>query len=377
VVAVSADPKCPGDRESIPYGRQSIDGADIATVTAVLRSAWLTQGPAIEEFERALAAKVGARHAVAFANGTAALHAAMAAGRVGAGQTVVTSPLSFAASANCARYVGATPAFVDIDRATLNMDLSATGRCDALVAVHYAGLPVDLSTLRARPRLIVEDAAHALGATTPDGPVGNCARSDMCCFSFHPVKAITTAEGGAVTTNDEKLADRLRTFRTHGIVRKPEHGDWYYEIDELGFNYRITDLQAALGTSQLERLGSFVSMRNALARRYRELLADIADVELPPDAPAGFGHAYHLFVVRVPAERRRDVFDHMRAAGVGVQVHYVPIYRHPIYADLGVSAAEYPETERAYAGMLSLPLFPALTKRDQDYVVETLTRALA
>ena len=358
----------------IPYGRQSIDEDDIAAVVAVLRGDWLTQGPTIEAFEDAIATKVQARHAVVFANGTAALHAAMVAGGIGRNHTVVTSPLSFAASANCARYVGATPAFVDIDPTTWNLDGSAVGRCDALVAVHYAGLPVDLTQLRSRPRLVVEDAAHALGATTPDGPVGNCAHSDMTCFSFHPVKAITTGEGGAVTTNSAELAARLKTFRSHGTVRKPEHGDWYYEIDELGYNYRLTDLQAALGISQLQRLGSFVAMRNTLAGRYRELLRGDDRITLPPIAPDGWKHAYHLFPVLVPDRRR--VFGEMRAAGIGVQVHYVPIYRHPIYADLQVSPSEYPETERVYAGLVSLPLYPTLAKRDQDTVVEVLTRIL-
>lgn len=359
----------------IPYGHQDIDDADIAAVVEVLRGEWLAQGPAIVTFEDALAKKLQAQHCVAFSSGTAALHAAMAAGGIGHNHTVVTSPLSFAASANCARYVGAELAFVDIDPATLNLDVSAVGRCDALVAVHYAGLPVDLSALRVRPRLVVEDAAHALGAMTPDGPVGNCAHSDMCVFSFHPVKAITTGEGGAVTTNDAELAERLRVFRSHGIVRKPDEGDWYYEIEELGYNYRITDLQAALGTSQLQRLGSFVSMRNALAHRYLQMLDGIDGVELPPVAPEGFKHAYHLFPVRV--RDRRRVFDTMRAANIGVQVHYVPIYRHPIYADLHISPAEYPETELAYEGLLSLPMFPTLTKSDQDRVVEVLTGAVA
>jgi UDP-4-amino-4,6-dideoxy-N-acetyl-beta-L-altrosamine transaminase len=363
-----------GGARLIPYGRQSIDDADIAAVVAVLRGDWLTQGPAIEVFERALAAKVQAQHCVAFANGTAALHASLAVAGIGHNHTVVTSPLSFAASASCARYVGAEPAFVDIDPDTLNLDLSAVGRCDALVAVHYAGLPVDLRALRVRPRVVVEDAAHALGASTPDGPVGNCAHSDLCVFSFHPVKAITTGEGGAVTTNDAELAERLRTFRSHGMVRKPEQGGWYYEIEELGYNYRITDLQAALGASQLERLGSFIAQRNALAHRYHQLLAGVDGVELPPVAPDGFRHAYHLFPVRV--RERRRVFDAMRAANIGVQVHYLPIYRHPVYADLHVSSAEYPETERAYEGLLSLPMFPALTKSDQDRVVEVLTASL-
>jgi dTDP-4-amino-4,6-dideoxygalactose transaminase len=240
--------------------------------------------------------------------------------------------------------------------------------------VHYAGLPLDLRSLRVRPRVVVEDAAHALGALTPDGPVGNCAHSDMTTFSFHPVKAITTGEGGAVTTNDDELASRLRTFRSHGIARKPDEGGWYYEIDELGYNYRLTDIAAALGSSQLERLGSFIAMRNALAARYRQLLAGVDGVVLPPVAPAGFRHAYHLFPVRVP--RRRAVYDALRAANIGVQVHYVPIYRHPIYVDLQVSVAEFPETERAYDALLSLPMYPSLTKRDQDRVVEVLRRSL-
>ena len=364
----------PAAESHIPYGRQSIDDDDIEAVVEVLRGDWLTQGPAVESFEELLASKVQARFAVAFANGTAALHASMVAGGIGHNHSVVTSPLSFAASANCARYVGAEPAFVDIDPTTLNLDVSAVGRCDALVAVHYAGLPVDLASLRVRPRLVVEDAAHALGASTVDGPVGNCAHSDMTVFSFHPVKTITTGEGGAVTTNDPELAERLRRFRSHGIVRKPEQGGWYYEIEELGYNYRITDIQAALGSSQLQRLGSFVAMRNALARRYRQLLDGVDGIELPPVAPEGVTHAYHLFPVRV--RDRHAVYDAMRAANIGVQVHYVPIYRHPIYADLHCSAAEYPETEAAYEGLLSLPMFPALTKSDQDRVVETLITAL-
>lgn len=364
----------PAAQSHIPYGRQSIDADDIAAVVATLKGEWLTQGPAIETFESALAAKVHARHCVAFSNGTAALHAALAVAGLGHNHTVVTSPLSFAASANCARYVGAEPAFVDIDPDTLNLDLSAVGRCDALVAVHYAGLPLDLRDLRARPRIVVEDAAHALGALTPDGPVGNCAHSDMTTFSFHPVKAITTGEGGAVTTNDAELAARLRSFRSHGIVPTPEDGGWCYEIGELGYNYRITDIAAALGTSQLQRLGSFIAMRNALATRYNQLLAGDPGIVLPPVAPAGFRHAYHLFAVRVP--NRRRVYETMRAANIGVQVHYVPIYRHPIYADLHISPAEYPETERAYEGLLSLPMYPSLTKRDQDRVVDVLRTAL-
>ena len=358
----------------IPYGRQSIDDDDIAAVVEVLKGDWLTQGPHVEQFEAALAETVGAGHAVAFANGTAALHAAAAAAGLGPGDVLATSPLSFAASANCARYVGATPSFVDIDPATLNIDLAAVpDGIEALVPVHYAGLPVDLSALTNRPRVVIEDAAHAIGALTPDGPVGNCARSDMTMFSFHPVKTVTTGEGGAVTTNSEELADRLRLFRNHGIVRKPEEGEWYYEIEQLGFNYRMTDLQAALGTSQLGKLERFVTRRNELAERYRELL-DGLPIELPPAAPAGWRHGHHLFPVRVPG--RANVFDRMRGAGVGVQVHFVPIYRHPVNADLGVDPADFPNTEAAYERLLSLPLFPDLTESEQNEVIARLEFAL-
>ncbi|MBA2283549.1 MAG: UDP-4-amino-4,6-dideoxy-N-acetyl-beta-L-altrosamine transaminase [Acidimicrobiia bacterium] len=354
----------------IPYGRQSIDDDDVAAVVAALRSDWLTTGPRVEEFEAALADAVEAAQAVAFANGTAALHAAAAVAGLGPGDRVVTSPLSFAASATCARYVGATPEFVDIDPATLNMDLSAVpAGVDAVVAVHYAGLPVDLERLPYRPRVVIEDAAHAIGAHTADGPVGNCARSDLCCFSFHPVKTITTGEGGAVTTNSPVLADALRRFRNHGMVKHPEVGGWYYEIEDLAFNYRLTDLQAALGTSQLSKLKRFVDRRNELADRYRAGLAGLP-LEAAPVAPAGTRHAYHLFVVQVDDRARVHAALHER--GIGAQVHYVPIYRHPLYADLQVDPASFPATERAYERLLSLPLHPGLTPADQDEVISAL-----
>jgi dTDP-4-amino-4,6-dideoxygalactose transaminase len=358
----------------IPYGRQSIDDADIAAVVDVLRGDWLTQGPAVERFEAALCAVTEAEHAVAFANGTVALHATLWAAGAGKGDLVATSPLSFVASASCALWVDAQPAFVDIDPKTLNIDLGSLTRCDALVAVHYAGLPVDLASLVNRPRIVVEDAAHALGARTPDGPVGNCAHSDACVFSFHPVKTVTTGEGGAVTTNSPELAARLRRFRSHGMVPVVEQGGWYYEIAELTPNARITDLQCALGASQLTKLEHFVTRRNEIAARYQDLLAGL-DLELAPQAPPGFCHAYHLFPVRVP--RRRFVYDAMRASGIGVQVHYVPIYRHPLFAPIGAAPSDYPETERAYEGLLSLPMFPTLTDAQQVRVAETLATALA
>jgi dTDP-4-amino-4,6-dideoxygalactose transaminase len=352
----------------IRYSRQRIDETDIAAVVEVLRGEWLTTGPAVTAFEDALRDATGAAHAVAFANGTAALHGAAAAAGLGPGDVVATSPLSFVASANCARYVGATPTLVDIDPDTLNLDPSAVpAGLDALVAVHYAGLPVDLTALAHRPRIVIEDAAHAIGALTPDGPVGNCAHSDLCCFSFHPVKPITTAEGGAVTTNSPELAERLRRFRNHGITPRPDLGGWAYEVTETGYNYRLTDLQAALGTSQLAKLEAFTVDRNRAAARYRERLAD-DPVVLPPAAPEGYRHAHHLFAVRV-ADRRR-IYEGLQAAGIGAQVHYVPIHHHPVMAPYG--PWDLPNADAAYEGLLSLPLYPDLDPADQDRVIDTL-----
>ena len=356
----------------IPYGRQSVDDDDIAAVTAVLKGDWLTQGPAVDEFEARLCELTGARHAIAFSSGTAALHAACFAAGLGAGDRVAVPALTFAASAACATYVGAMPVVLDIDPATMNLDPTAVpADVDALVAVHYAGLPVDLGRLATRPRVVIEDAAHALGARTPDGPVGNCAHSDLCCFSFHPVKVVTTGEGGAVTTNDDALAGALRRFGRHGVVPRPDLGGWAYEIAEEGHNLRLSDIAAALGTSQLGKLDRFVARRNELADRYRTLLADLP-VVLPPAAPTGRRHAYHLFPVQVPA--RTHVYDALRADEVMVQVHYVPLYRHPRFAG---DPVRFPATEAVYAGLLSLPLFPDLTEDEQDVVVARLGSALS
>jgi perosamine synthetase len=357
----------------IPYGRQLIEDDDVAAVVEVLRGDWLTQGPSVDRFERALAERVEAGYAVAFASGTGALHAADAVAGLGPGTRMLTSPLSFVASANCGRYVGAEVGFADVHPLTLNLEPADVGAdVDALVAVHYAGLPVDLARLAHRPAVVIEDAAHALGAHTPDGPVGNCARSDLCVFSFHPVKSITTGEGGAVTTNSAELAQRLRRFRSHGIERRPEQGGWAYEVTSLGFNLRLTDIQAALGTSQLAKLDRFVARREELAGRYRELLAGLP-VTLPPDPPDGWRHARHLYPVRLAD--RAEVSAAMRAAGIGVQVHYVPIYRHPLWAAAG-PPERFPATESAYAGLLSLPLHQGLTDAEQDRVVGALQVAM-
>ncbi len=358
----------------IPYGRQHVDDDDIAAVVAVLKSDWLTQGPAVEAFESALTELTGATFAVAFSSATAGLHAACAVSGLGPGDLVVTSPLTFAASANCARFVGADVDLVDIDPTTLNLDLSLVpSHAEAVVAVHYAGLPVDLATLPHRPRVVIEDAAHAIGARTPDGPVGNCAHSDMTVFSFHPVKTVTTGEGGAVTTNQPRLADRLRRFRSHGTVPAPERGGWYYEIDEIGYNYRLTDIAAALGTSQLGKLDRFVERRNQIADRYADALASLP-ITLPPDTPTGWRHGRHLYPIRI-ADRDR-VFRELRARGVGVQVHYVPVHRHPAYASPNLDPARFPVTERAYAELVSLPMFPTLTDDEFAHVIDTLREVI-
>jgi dTDP-4-amino-4,6-dideoxygalactose transaminase len=302
------------------------------------------------------------------------LHAACAAARLGTGDNVVTSPLTFVASANCARYVGANVEFVDIDPTTLNLDVDKVpATADALVAVHFAGLPMDLTALSHRPRVVIEDAAHALGATTADGPVGNCAHSDMTMFSFHPVKTITTAEGGIVTTNSPQFADRLRAFRTHGIVRMPGRGAWYYEVESLGYNYRLSDIHAALGVSQLGKLDNFLRRRNQLAARYYELL-DGLPVEVAPDAPAGTTHGRHIFPIRV--DRRDDVFAALRQSGIGVQVHYVPVTHHPTFGFHARDWQKFPNVERAYERLISLPLYPGLLDSAQDYIVTMLKEAL-
>lgn len=359
----------------IPYGRQSVSDADIQAVADVLRGDWLTTGPHVDEFERVVADYVGTRHAVAFSSATAALHGTTFVAGLHAGDVVHTTPLTFIASANCARYVGARPALIDIDRATYNLRTDAVdGSVDALVAVHYAGLPVRMDEFPHRPRIVIEDASHALGAVTPDGPVGNCARSDMCVFSFHPVKPITTAEGGIVTTNDDDLAAHLRRFRSHGIDRTPTDEPWFYDAVEVGYNYRLTDVQAALGSAQMRRLDDFVARRNAIAERYRELLADLP-VVLPPAAPEGYRHGYHLFAIWV--EDRARVFRGLRDRGIGVQVHYVPVHHHTVSDDVLLPPGGLPEADAVYSGLISIPIYPDLTAEEQDLVVEAIAREVA
>ena len=355
---------------TIPYGRQSIGPDDIAAVEKIFSSPWLTQGPVVPEFEAAVAEKVGAQFAVAFTSATAALHGCTAAAGIKPGDTVYTSPITFIASANCARYVGATPALLDIDPSTWNIDpRDIDQRISALVAVDFAGLPMQWEGLTSRPRVIIEDADHALGARAAAGPVGNCAVADMTVFSFHPVKPITTGEGGMVTTNDPELAERLRSFRSHGIQRVDDPESWEYDAATLGYNYRMTELQASLGLSQLAKLDSFILRRNELADRYRELLGDLP-IDLPPAAQADCTHGYHLFVIGV--DNRREVFRGLRRAGVRVQVHYIPVHHHSVSSDLNIPEGGFPNAEAYYERAISLPIYPDLTFDEQDQVVKTL-----
>jgi len=375
----------------LPYGRQEITDADVEAVATALRADLITQGPRVVELERAMAAYLGASSGVAVSSGTAALHAAAFAAGVGPGDEVITTPITFAASANCARYLGADVRFVDIDPATWNLDTAAAAataseRTRAIVPVSYAGLPVDLAPLDGvRDRLrVIEDGCHAIGGHRGGMKVGGDGGADLIAFSFHPVKSMTTREGGLVTTADPSLAARAALFRTHGITRQgtspgPDDGGWYYEMQALGFNYRITDIQCALGLSQLERLDRWVARRNEIAARYRALLAGEQRIELPPAAPDGSLHGYHLFPIRVRdgAAARRRTFEALHTAGIAVQVHYIPVYRLPYWRDqVGVPQDACPHAEQLYSGLISLPMFPGLSDADVDRVVTTLSDVL-
>jgi UDP-4-amino-4,6-dideoxy-N-acetyl-beta-L-altrosamine transaminase len=383
----------------IPYARQSISEADVAAVVEALRADWLTQGPRIEGFEKAVAAYCGARHAVAVSSGTAALHLACLALDLGPGDLLWTSANTFAASANCARYCGAEVDFVDIDPRTYNLSLPAleakldraerAGRLPkVLVPVHFGGQSCDMRAIGALASRygfrVMEDASHAVGAEHRRAKVGACAHSDIAVFSFHPVKLMTTGEGGMLLTNHEALARRLRLLRTHGITRDAgemqgeSEGPWYYEQVALGYNYRMTDLQAALGASQLARLDQFLSRRRELARRYDEALQGLPLTTPVEDAQGR--SAWQLYAIQLDLEAlgrsRRTVFERMRAAGVLVNVHYIPVHLQPYYRDLGFRRGDFPASERFYERALSLPLFFDLADADQDRVCAVLRENL-
>lgn len=379
----------------IPYGRQNISEEDIAAVCAVLRSDYLTQGPVIPQFEQAVAAHCGARHAVAVNSATSALHLACLALGLGPGDILWTVPNTFVASANCARYCGATVDFVDIDHRTWNLSVPAlrekltqaarTGRLPKVVVpVHFAGQPTEQQAIHALAGefgfKVIEDASHSIGATHQGERVGSCRWSDITVFSFHPVKIITTGEGGLAVTNHPEWAEKMAVLRTHGITRepsrmlRPNEGAWYYEQHELGLNYRLTDLHAALGVSQLKRLDEFVAIRNQLAHAYDEALATLP-LQRPYVRPENRS-AYHLYPVRIDAAQRRRVFDAMRTAGIGVNVHYCPVHLQPYYHALGFQSGYCPEAEAHGAEVLTLPLHPLLTADDLTRIVNQLTIAL-
>jgi len=381
----------------IPYGRQDVTDADIEAVVAVLRSDFLTQGPTVPAFERAVGAYCGAAHAVAFNSATSALHVACLSLGLGPGDWLWTSPISFVASANCALYCGARVDFVDIDPRTYNLCPDALARKlvqaeregvlpKIVVPVHLAGQSCDMEAIHRLAKRygfrVVEDASHAIGGSYRNRPVGGCDYSDITVFSFHPVKIITSAEGGMAVTNDEESARRMAILRSHGITRDPARmtrapdGPWYYQQVDLGFNYRMTDVQAALGLSQLKRIDTYVQARHRLARRYEALLSDMP-LTLPHADPVSHS-ALHLYIVRLLAGEplRRRVYERMLAQGIGVNVHYIPIHTQPYFAQFGYRAEDFPNADSYYEAALSLPMYPTLADDEQDRVVRALADAL-
>ncbi|XEG71202.1 UDP-4-amino-4,6-dideoxy-N-acetyl-beta-L-altrosamine transaminase [Pseudomonas sp. abacavir_1] len=383
----------------IPYGRQEITQADIDSVIEVLRSDFLTQGPMVPRFEQSVAQHVGAQHALAVNSATSALHLACLALGLGDGDVLWTSPITFVASANCALYCGAQVDFVDIDPKTYNLcpkalarkleQAEAVGKLPkVVVAVHLCGQPCDMAAIHELAQRygfkVIEDASHAIGGKYRGEFIGNCRYSDITVFSFHPVKIITTAEGGMALTNDAQLAQRMALLRSHGITRDPSQmtheadGPWYYQQIDLGFNYRMTELQAALGVSQMQRLDDYVARRHALARRYDELLAN-----LPIVTPWQHSDSYsglHLYVIRLKLEEcsqsHQRTFESLRDAGIGVNLHYIPVHTQPYYRELGFKVGDYPEAEQYYREAISLPMYQTLSEAQQDKVVATLRQAI-
>lgn len=379
----------------IPYGRQEITESDIEAVVEVLRSDLITQGPVVPQFEKAVAGYCGARRTVAVNSGTSALHLACRVLDIGPGDTVWTSPITFVASANCARYCGADVDFVDIDPATFNLcpkrlaeKLEKAERAGklpkAVIPVHFAGLPCDLAAIQELAEhygfAIIEDASHAIGARYRDEPVGNCRYSDITVFSFHPVKIITSAEGGMAVTNRADLAERMERLRSHGITRSSElmtkvpDGPWYYQQIELGYNYRMTELQAALGVSQLQRLDTYVCQRHNVAGFYDTALSGqpLTVQHHPEDTYS----AYHLYVIRVSAQDHRSIFEFLRTSGIGVNLHYIPVHLQPDYQRFGFREGDYPAAESYYSEAITLPLFPSMNDEDKQGVVHAVKEAM-
>ena len=370
-------------RKMIPYGRQTIEEDDIQAVVDVLRSDYLTTGPKIAEFEKMVADYVGAKYAVAISNGTSALHAACFAAGIQPGDEVITTPLTFAASSNCVLYCGGTPVFADVDPKTYNIDpedicRKITDKTKAIIAVHLAGQPCDMDEIhkiaKEHDLIVIEDGAHALGSVYKGKKVGTL--SDMTTFSFHPVKPITTGEGGMIVTDNEEFYQKMMLFRSHGITRDENlmtrnDGPWFYQQLDLGYNYRITDIQCALGCSQMKKLDRFLARRKEIVARYNEAFADCENIVTPyqlPETESG----WHLYIVQVKNCDRRKVFEALREHGIAVNVHYIPVYLHPYYQEHGYKDVHCRNAEEVYSHIISLPLYPTLTEEQQQYVIETL-----
>lgn len=374
-------------RKMIPYGRQTIEEDDIQAVVDVLRSDYLTTGPKIAEFEEMVADYVGAKYAVAISNGTSALHAACFAAEIQPGDEVITTPLTFAASANCVLYCGGTPVFADVDPKTYNIDpedicRKITDKTKAIIAVHLAGQPCDMDEIhkiaKEHDLLVIEDGAHALGSVYKGKKVGTL--SDMTTFSFHPVKPITTGEGGMIVTDNEEFYKKMVLFRSHGITRDENlmtrnDGPWFYQQLDLGYNYRITDIQCALGCSQMKKLDRFLARRKEIVARYNEAFADCENIITPyqlPETESG----WHLYIVQVKNCDRRKVFEALREQGIAVNVHYIPVYMHPYYQEHGYKDVHCKNAEEIYSHIITLPLYPALTEEQQKFVIEKIMDAL-
>lgn len=379
----------PVRRKYLPYGRQWIDEQDIEAVVETLKGDFLTTGPAVEKFEQAIATYVGAKYAIAFANGTSALHGAVYAAGVSEGDQVITTPMTFAASANCILYQRGIPVFADVDQETGLIDPDrveelVNTKTKAIIPVDYTGRPVNMIKIMDIAKrygfTVIEDAAHAFGASYKGKRVGSLA--DMTMFSFHPVKHITTGEGGIITTDSDEYYDRLCHFRTHGIVKEKEklpefEGPWYHEMQELGFNYRLTDIQAALGLSQLQRSNEFIERRRSFVQLYRGELKSEQGIILPPESAES---SWHLFVIQAELNKltvgRREVFEALLAENIGVNVHYIPVYRHPYYRNLGYPQGLCPNAEEFYRRIITLPLFPYMTIEDCKDVIRAIRKVI-
>ena len=374
-------------KKIIPYGHQWIDEKDINEVVKVLKSDWITQGPKVKEFEKAIANYCGAKYAVAVSSGTAALHAAYTIAGIKQGDEVITTPLTFAATANTAIYCGGKPVFADIKKDTLNIDpkeieKKITKKTKAIVPVDFAGQPADYSEIKKIAKkhnlLIIEDASHALGAEYKGKKVGSI--SDMTILSFHPVKHVTTGEGGMVLTNNRKFYEKLKLFRNHGMIKKPEKGGWYYEIEDLGYNYKITDFQCALGISQLKKLDKFIKLRREIVAKYNKAFRDIKEIVTPIEKNY-LKSAWHIYPIQLVLEKlkvgRKKVFEELMKKGLGVQVHYIPLHLQPFYKKkFNYKKGDFPVAEKYYERAITLPLFPKMTNEDVGRVIKIVKKII-